>query len=168
MRYYECDMAVGETIKKKLKDPGTYAVLIVLALPIYWLGSLAYPYVNRVLPKDLGPGFEYVGRTDYGCWYPLCGSQPGSSFYFGTDMTIEEVQKYFKKAAPTHTSNVQSSNSGFSNRTLFFRTKSGQDFGITYYDDSKTITKTYHLNPSPKIHIIEIGDEQYWTIYFAL
>lgn len=54
----------------------------------------------------MGLKLHYVGKVSGGCLIPLCDSGPGATYYFSTDMTLEEVMRYFKKAKCTLPENV--------------------------------------------------------------
>jgi hypothetical protein len=53
---------------------------------------LGEPYATPDVPRPLGDSskLEYIGRTDSGC-HGFCDSGPSTTYYYGTDMSLEEV-----------------------------------------------------------------------------
>src|ERR671932_2317905 len=85
--------------KRKKKISGTILGLsivgVILLGFILWITPWVW-YDNS--PKPLGGRLEYVGKKHYGCWLGFCDSNPGTTSYYATDMSLEEVKSYFKKA----------------------------------------------------------------------
>lgn len=50
--------------------------------------------VVNIMPRPLGDGFEYLGKKDFGNLI-IGDSKPYSVYYYGTDMTVEEMRRYF-------------------------------------------------------------------------
>lgn len=78
------------------------------------------------MPHPLGDKMEYLGKEDYGNVFGF-DSHPYSVYYYGTDMSEEEIIKYFKKA----TLNYHTAES--TNETLMNFTVDGKEFYLTYY-----------------------------------
>jgi len=60
---------------------------LVIALCLWWAWG-------QFAPHPLGEKMEYLGREDYG---NILGfdSAPASIYYYGTDMNVDEIAKYF-------------------------------------------------------------------------
>lgn len=74
------------------------AFLIILAIFIgigLWLTPWVW-YDNTA--KPLGDRLEYVGKHNYGCVVGFCDSKPGATYYYATDMSVEDTIHYFQKA----------------------------------------------------------------------
>ncbi len=102
-----------------------YSVLVIIgALLVGWWAW------GQFSPKPLGNGLEYVGREDYGCWL-ICDSAPASVFYYATDMTPEEVVRYFEKADVELPSESEGVN------VRIWLKKDNSSFLVRYYNDDK-------------------------------
>lgn len=66
-------------------------IIIVFSALTWWM----FFSVFRTHP--LGDKLEYIAKEDYGCYFPLCASKPGSTYYYATDMEVEDIVKYFKQ-----------------------------------------------------------------------
>jgi hypothetical protein len=72
----------------------TVVGFVVIALLSGWG---VWSYVDSQKTYPLGDKLEYVGKSDYGCFY-ICSAWPGTTYYYATDMTAEEIVGYFKGA----------------------------------------------------------------------
>ena len=97
-------------------------VIIIATVSVGW-----WAWVN-FSPKPLGDKMEYLGKEDFG---NILGfdTHPYSVYYYGTDMTKDEVITYFSKA----TLNYQTQEKA--NETLLNFTLNGKEFFVTYYKD---------------------------------
>ncbi|HMH70490.1 MAG TPA: hypothetical protein VK502_03745 [Candidatus Saccharimonadales bacterium] len=136
---------------------------VIVALLLGWW---AWSYFG---PKPLGDRLEYIGRTDYGSWLPLSSSSPTGVYYYATDMSIGEVERYFKGAEmvdqPSNFSlNVQSAT--ITESIIEFKSKqSNQTFLATYINDGQAIQKKENTRKSSKKHIFTIDDNYYTNNY---
>lgn len=60
---------------------------LVITLCLWWAWA-------QLTPHPLGDRMEYLGKEDYGNIFGF-DSAPNSEYYYGTDMSLEEVAKYF-------------------------------------------------------------------------
>ncbi|HEU5187677.1 MAG TPA: hypothetical protein VFT87_04180 [Candidatus Saccharimonadales bacterium] len=154
---------------RKSKIIVTVAVLLVTVLGIFLFTS----YINQ--PKNLGPNLEYLGKRHTGCPLPLplgylllCSSEPGEEYYFGTDMSREELRGYFKGADSVTSENlVSGTGAKYSWVDVGFTTKSG-NFTFFFYDNKQGVLETYSLNKTNKKNIISIDKEDYQEAKKAL
>ena len=68
------------------------AVLILICIGISYFAYQAF----KARPLGDSNKLQYIGKVDYGCW--VCDSMPASDYYYATDMTVDEMIGYFKKA----------------------------------------------------------------------
>lgn len=106
-------------------------IIIIILISLCGLFAL-YIYPNFIFSKPLGDKLEYVGKTDYGCWV-VCDANPGSIYYYATDMSVEEVTNYFKATTPSPLRT-------FDDMTDFvLKTKDGHSISIYYYTDKEKV-----------------------------
>jgi hypothetical protein len=65
-------------------------LLLLSLLLIFWWGISA-------TPKPLGDKMTYLGKKDYGNWLGF-DSKPASTYYYGTDIDVNNLAAYFTKA----------------------------------------------------------------------
>src|SRR5690606_3919320 len=91
-----------------------------------------YIYPNFIFSKPLGDKLEYIGKTDNGSWV-VCDAKPGSTYYYATDMSVEEIADYFKAT----TSSPLRAFDGMTDFVL--KTKDGHSISIYYYTDKEKV-----------------------------
>lgn len=113
-------------------------------------------YIER--PQDLGPELEYIGKSDYGCYF-FCDASPGSVYYFATDLTQEELELYFTKATYVDYPNVGGGGGAHYNFDFLFLRPFGseEEFVFSYYDNSQAVIDVNHLKQTNKQYIISIS-----------
>lgn len=147
---------------------GTVVLLIVTAVIRFT------PWVQLDnSPKPLGDRLEYIGKKDYGCggFIGVCDAAPGATYYYGTDMSIEEVARYFKEAETTERPLLEWSfeEDGTQYRLSFANKKiSGKGFSLNYYDDSGHRVKDYKLLSTSKKFLVELDSQSYQNVKDAL
>lgn len=92
---------------------------------------------------------EYLGKEDYGSILGF-DYQPYSEYYYGTDMSIGELEKYFKGAT------VDDSSQQTSGATVIMFTRNQKKFDIYYYWSKKETSFT-----TGKKAVISMVDEDY-------
>jgi hypothetical protein len=125
-------------------------------------GSIVYQsFSQKTYP--LGDELEYVGKSDYGCLY-ICSAWPGTTFYYATDMTTEEVVGYFKGARRDPSldgpGGYVSSSTPYTFDSLGLRTPSGI-FIINIYSDSNLTIRDYGLMNTTKATVLSL-DKKYF------
>lgn len=96
--------------------------------------SIAWWSIVNVMPHPLGDKLEYLGKEDYGNIFGF-DSYPYSIYYYGTNMSEEEVKAYFGGVAE-NTGEV--AGDGYSGEDLRFNSGTGDSFEITYYKKTET------------------------------
>jgi hypothetical protein len=135
--------------------------LVIFLIASWWLYS-----ATRVYP--LGDKLEYIGKSDYGC--PLiCDANPGSTYYYGTDMSAEEVVRYFKGAVILNAPDERNWQDMGDDFWIDFKDKrSDKRFSTIYYVNGGNTARTLHLSPLNKAHVIKINQEWYDTAHNSL
>lgn len=129
------------------------AIILVVGLWIYFVKTTTYP---------LGDKLEYIGKKDYGCWL-FCDSNPASTYYYATDMTIEEVIKYFQKTS------IEREPSAINGETYFaLKTPSGETVYLYYYEDGGSLTEQEKLSSTNKAHVLKLPSFKYQVLKNAL
>jgi hypothetical protein len=127
-------------------------------------------YTN-FMPHPLGEKMEYLGQRDYGCWVGFCDSEPGTTYFYATDMTPREVASYFSQTsilddgtyidpAPNSGQEPGSYNISFS---LVSNKNSLQKINIYYISDAQQYADEFKYTVPHKKHIVEI-DARYYNI----
>jgi hypothetical protein len=143
---------------KSLKPPH----LILLTIAIFVIGVVGWVvYVNKVVSYPLGDGLEYIGKQDYGCWL-VCDANPASVYYYGTEMSVEEVVAYFPKASIIDDEEVRAGEAEAIPVTIILKgVNSNNPIYINYYKLGKDQSATFHLSTPRKQHLVSIQDEDY-------
>lgn len=118
---------------------------IITVLVLVVIVSTAWLAWGNFSPKPLGDKMEYLGKEDYG---NILGfdTHPYSVYYYGTDMSEEELVGYFDANLKHPVDNK----AGYAD--VYF-TKSGEDFYMTYEASSNFKTS--------KKYTISMTDEYY-------
>lgn len=132
------------------KAIATVSIFTLLALGFF----IFYVYPNFIFSKPLGDKLEYIGKTDYGCWL-VCDANPGSTYYYATDMSVEEITDYFKAT----TSSPLRAFDGMTDFVL--KTKDGHSISIYYYTDKEKVADKGINKKVRKKAIISIPGFQY-------
>ncbi|HMH70489.1 MAG TPA: hypothetical protein VK502_03740, partial [Candidatus Saccharimonadales bacterium] len=134
--------------------------LIVMSVIVaLLLGWWAWSYFG---PKPLGDRLEYIGRKDYGMWLPLTSVTPGSTYYYGTDMSVKEVGKYFKGAEMVDTTGTLPDAASYSSQYLHYKNKNNSEkFLIVHYNDAQIIIKKNQLKNTTKKYILSVDSNDY-------
>jgi hypothetical protein len=115
--------------------------------------------------KPLGDRLEYIGKRDYGSWLPLSSQRPGSTYYYATDMSLEEIKQYFKGAASQEITepNFVSGTYNYSYVGIRFKNlKTSEEFSVAYYVDGQNDKlKSLNLSQFSKKHLIDIDANDY-------
>lgn len=149
--------------KMKPADKRFYLVLstIVATLLLWAVGS----WVIGMMPKPLGDKLEYIGKSDYGCWYPLCDSRPASTYYYATEMKLDDVtHSLFTRAKlleKPHESGITTGGGYAESYWLEFETRDGKEFTIDYYPHPENAFDSYGLAKTNKPSIISMDSKVY-------
>lgn len=131
-------------------------IIIIILLSLCGLFAL-YIYPNFIFSKPLGDKLEYIGKTDYGCWV-VCDANPGSTYYYATDMSAEEITKYFKKSSMIEKPSTIDGETYFGIKTL-----SSETIYMYYYKDKhhKKVERVGNLRSSAKQHVLTLPSFKY-------
>lgn len=104
--------------------------LIILLTPTLLIYAVYLIFSFLPAPTyPLGDKIEYIGKSDYGCWYG-CDSRPGSSYYYATALSYDELVRSFPKSDSIDTSNKPNA---------FSISKANNHFYIDINNDPATI-----------------------------
>jgi hypothetical protein len=147
-------------------------VCSVLALFVIIGGGGWFLYSRLVPPTyPLGERLEYVGEEKYGC-YLICDANPASTYYYATDMSVEEVVMYFKGAVLKNDSDYELTTDPKTSPITFSlgtnKNEKSIEFYIDYYIDGSEETKNLALKRTSKNHLIIINSGDYQTAKDAL
>ena len=117
---------------------------LIIALCLWWAWA-------QFAPHPLGDKMEYLGKEDYG---NILGfdSAPNSIYYYGTDMNLEEVEKYFGKAKLEH------SHEETVDSTIMIFNADKSEFSLMYYSNKQAVSFT-----TKKKYIVSALASQYNT-----
>jgi len=143
-----------------MKKPTRNKKLIFLSIVIFVVLSIATTafLANRAASEKtypLGSQLEYIGQTGYGCWL-VCDSNPNAVYYYGTDMSVDQVAAYFRNSTLDQTPRTFDEVTDFS-----LKTKNGEDILVYYYTDKSKITKDNSLKSTGHSHILSIPSFDY-------
>lgn len=102
------------------------ALLVIIVFVIGWY------VIANTMPRPLSSEFDYLGKKDFGNLI-MGDSKPYSVYYYGTDMTIEEMKEYFQATT------VNKIASGSNVKTIDFSNGS-ESFSIDYYGDKSLLS----------------------------
>jgi hypothetical protein len=128
-------------------------------------------------PRDLGNRLEYIGKSNASCeWWELplyfgfCAG-PSYEYYFATDMGIEELKGYFRKAKFVQHDNLGgASSSKWRAEYIPFELNDNSDRGFTFllYNDAHIIVEEESLQQTTKPYVISIHEDSYPLAQSAL
>lgn len=127
---------------------------IVLIGICYFIYQLYKPYPLGDVNK-----LQYIGKVDYGCWL-ICDSNPASTYYYATDMSVDGVIAYFKNAT------VDQSPRTIGNQTDFVLVRNNMSIAINYYTDKSEVGSNWIK--TDKKAIISIPSFNYQNASHAL
>lgn len=109
-------------------------------------------------PYSLGDSdkLQYIGKVDYGCLL-ICDSEPASTYYYATDMNMNEVFAYFKKAS------VIQAPQTIGNK-VYFAVKlasQGTYYGDFYLDKTSEYSEHPFLKKTTKRHLFTVPSFKY-------
>lgn len=127
-------------------------------------------------PRDLGPDLVYIGKKDYGCnildFFFLCDSPTsGYDYYFGTDMSIDQLASYFSKAHYIYNPAPDGVTEEYGYALLVYKPRDdSQEIYINYFDNlSAAISYSGNsLSNAHKAHVIRVTDSDYGPLRKAL
>lgn len=145
-------------------------ILLLLGLFIVVYGVVAFAaftpqkYHSPDVEHPLGDRVEYVGKEDYGCTRGYCGDTgPGSTYYYATDMSVEQVIAYFKKAKKASVVREPS----VTGSKVFFgiRLSSGETLYTYYYTDGTELYQSHAgLKQTSKPYFLEVPGSKYQAL----
>jgi hypothetical protein len=157
--------------KKTLINVAIAAVSIIIVAAIFIIRFTPWVWYDHS-EKPLGIIMEYIGKHDYGCAPgPCIGGEPGTTYYYATDMSMEEVEGYFKGANVKKIENFSGqSSAGYFYTYLSFELKSNgsRKTIINYYNDGAAVIKTMSLRKSLKKYAISLDAVDYVLIKAGL
>lgn len=128
------------------------------AIIILFAGWLVYERYKPAPTYPLGDSskLEYVGEVGYGCWL-FCDSNPASTYYYATDMSVEEVMGYFRRAKSRQSPRTIDNVTDFT-----LDTNDGQDISIYYYTNKQDKNlNTYQFKRTDRKYIVSIPSFDY-------
>jgi hypothetical protein len=133
--------------KKQKLLLGIAGIFVVLA---GWWG-----YVN-FMPHPLGDRLEYLGKENLGGGLFFRDYAPYSVYYYGTDMSVEEVVRYFKGARLAHPLEQ-----GMGYTEIWLKNDSHSKAAKIFYYETAELTQANIKNSSGKRHVIKTHEENY-------
>lgn len=153
-----------------MRIKNSWVSIAVLSIGIVLIGLWGVKtFIER--PQDLGTELEYIGKKTYGCYlHWVCSSDPITSYYFGTDLTQDELKTYFKKAEYAEHPNLLGGGGGdYSYDYLFFKPVNGaEEFSIDYYDNTQVVIDLKDLRQTGKQNVISLTVEDFLAAQSAL
>ncbi len=140
--------------KQTRKITKKQTVMIAIAGVIVVLASW-WAYVS-FMPHPLGDKLEYLGKEDFGGGLFFQDYRPYSEYYYGTDMTPEEVISYFKKSSV-----VKAPSPAVGEAYFGIRAPTGETIYVTLYDKEIVQTKYPDLHKTNKKYILELPSSKY-------
>ena len=111
---------------------------------------------------------EYIGKQDHGCYIGFCDSSPGSTYYYATNMTADNLKTYFTKAPYDIAAQDEAGVSTNYNFTRIHFNSSEGDFIVDYYSNATGVINSKHLTPTTKKNVISISDAYYNSVKKSL
>jgi len=137
---------------------GIVGVLLVFAVRFY---------LSIERPTDLGSKIEYVGKINNNC-FPMCGDPWGAEYYFATDITLDEVKRYFNKAKYYPSDSADDNRYGY--WVVEYNYPVNEGMQLYFYDDINLAPERIRigLKKTGKKHAIEIYSSDYANFKSAL
>lgn len=99
----------------------------------------------------------------------ICDAPHTEIYYFGTNITEEELKIYFTNATFMDDSFVGDGGEHYSYRGLRFALNKSTTFFVNYYDNAQAVISENNLkNTKNKSHVISVDHEDYELIKKAL
>ena len=153
------------SISKKVKQTGSTGERPKKQTTVWWItgcvialliGFFAY---DQGRPRALGDNVkvEYLGKISGGSWLPLSSSRPYDTYYYGTDVSTEELANYFDKGI------LIGSIPPYGDTSSHFKLQmvNGKIIDITLYLDRNEREVFGLFEENPKKHIFKIDSEDY-------
>lgn len=141
-----------------MKTKRSWIIIGLIVMASFILGFLTFDHLNKQ-PRDLGPELEYIGKSEYGCWMPgFCDSGPATSYYFATNLSLEELKTYFKDAKPISSLNIDQPLQ--TPKRLFFTTN-GDKWVIVYYSAQEVLEKNPEVARTKKPFVISMDSSTF-------
>lgn len=141
--------------KSKIKKYVIFGLIICAVL------AVEYFMTHQPAPTyPLGDKLEYVGAS-YSGTIPI-DSAPSASYYYATDMSIQDIINYFEKAKLDDGSDFELIHP--STVPTYFSLKTDattNPIDIYYYEDGSQKTSDFDLKQTSKKHLIIIQNEDY-------
>lgn len=107
---------------------------------------------------------QYIGKVDYGCWW-VCDSNPASTYYYATDLRLDQVTKNLFTKASLHNQPEFGYATGKGAEDvrqywIVYDVNGEWAFDVYYYDNPRTLINGYHFTTT-KEHVISIDSESY-------
>lgn len=99
----------------------TIVLASILLMGVIFFQLRTYPLGNQV---------EYLGKIEHGTWsFPFTDSSRYDTYFYGTDMSADELASYFQATISGVTGDPNAS------AYYYLRLPSGQEIDIRYYHD---------------------------------
>lgn len=132
-------------------------VIVGAVLLVGLVGGWIYLGNTKTYPLGDPSKLEYVGKSDYGCWW-VCDSNPASDYYYATDMNVDDVVAYFKETTLSQGVRVLD---GVADFTL--KTENDDSIAIYYYIDKNSMSEIGFTKKTNKKAILSIPSFEYDT-----
>jgi len=131
--------------------------IILSTIGILLIGTLGWLiYSTYIATYPLGNKLEYIGKTNYGCWW-VCDADPASTYYYATDMDTNQIKSYFHAAKFDQEPRTIGTTTDFS-----LLSKNNKIISIHIYKDKQDENLTWrHLQNSNKKYIVSIPSFNY-------
>lgn len=101
-------------------------VFIISVVALVIVAGIFALLVLRAHPLGDGKNVIYLGEQDYGSLLPLSSMEPGTEYYYGTDLSAESLTSFFR--AVSHESN----DGTYDNQ---YTLASGKRINVRFYED---------------------------------
>lgn len=136
-------------------------VVILSIITAVILGVFGWWLYGTMRTYPLGNKLEYIGKTDVGC-YVICDSGPSSTYYYATNMRINEIANYFH-------STIERQPTTIDDKTYFgIKTPSDETIYTYYYMNKDDLSRKYNLKSSSEPYILELPSFKYNTAQSSL
>ncbi len=161
----------ANTHKKRAALIAIAAVIAVdILLPIcILLGVFFYHNIQadkeakKVYPLGDSSKLEFVGQVGYGCWI-ICDSNPASTYYYATDMSVENTITYLKKVIPIEQPSQVDNEISFG-----IKTPSGETLYPRYFINKQPVYNSHsYFKQTNKQHLLSIPSFKYGVLKDSL